>query len=83
MDYAADLPTRSHLPFTCNHSNADLVEMLCMLFTTAGQTLDIPRAAKHMDAYFRRLEALAKGPSVYPHAHLPALQIPQISPRAC
>eukprot|EP00050_Salpingoeca_kvevrii_P011525 m.16043 g.16043 ORF g.16043 m.16043 type:complete len:804 (-) comp3471_c0_seq1:1830-4241(-) len=42
----------------------DDVECLCKLLKTLGQKLDHPKAKKHMDAYFARLERLKEGGSL-------------------
>jgi translation initiation factor 4G len=40
------------------------IESLCILLTTVGANLDIPKARAHMDVYFSRMKELAKSPNV-------------------
>ena len=40
------------------------IECLCKALTTCGSVLDTPKARTYMDAYYRRIEELAKNPSV-------------------
>ncbi|KAH9912524.1 armadillo-type protein [Fomitopsis serialis] len=42
------------------------IESLCMLLTTAGALLDIPKARLHMDVYFERIRGLTRNPNVSP-----------------
>ncbi|KAH9919363.1 armadillo-type protein [Fomitopsis serialis] len=42
------------------------IESLCMLLTTAGALLDIPKARLHMDVYFERMRGLTRNPNVSP-----------------
>ncbi|KAK0494844.1 armadillo-type protein [Armillaria luteobubalina] len=44
--------------------NHEDIESLCVLLTTAGQSMDTTKARAHMDVYFSRMKELTKSPKV-------------------
>jgi len=50
------------------NSEEEKIENLCQLLTTAGRTMDTPKAKAHIDAYFQRMKEFVKAEQLSPRA---------------